>query len=212
MPSNLNKVASAARTATGHSGVLTVGDSGEADRISLGVNVTAVSGSTPTLDLTVEWLISDTPRSVGDATYDETGGGVEDEWTLASHGLQVGDAVQFTAVGTGATGYAVDTTYYVAEVPGVNTFTLAATLGGSAIEGTDDSVGTWTIADLYTYQASSAAPDDFAPSSSDTAFAQITAVGTALESFRTRSDAYRIVWTIGGTTPSFTFTVAEHAT
>ncbi len=84
--------------------------------------------------------------SLGNANYVETGGGVEDEWTLSSHGLTVGAKVQFTAVGTGATGYAGATDYWVAAVPDGNTFTLAATKGGTAIEGTGDSGGTWTIA------------------------------------------------------------------
>lgn len=84
--------------------------------------------------------------SLGNATYIETGSGVEDEWTLSTHGLVVGAKVQFSAVGTGATGYAVSTDYWVAEVPDANTFTLAAAKGGAAIEGTGDSSGIWTIA------------------------------------------------------------------
>lgn len=84
--------------------------------------------------------------AVGNCTYDETGGGVEDEWTKATHGLSVDDSVMFTAVGTGATGYAVDTRYFVVSTPDDDTFTLSATLGGSAIAGTGDSAGTWTLA------------------------------------------------------------------
>lgn len=83
--------------------------------------------------------------TIGAATYDETGGAAEDLWTLSSHGLAVGDPVRFTAVGTGATGYAVNTVYWVAAVPSANTFTISATEGGSAIEGTGDSSGTWTL-------------------------------------------------------------------
>ena len=90
-------------------------------------------------------ITSPAPTSIGACTYDEAGGGVDDEWTNTTHGLAVGDGVIFTAVGTGATGYAISTKYYVAAVPNANTFTLSATLGGSAIEGTDDSVGTWTL-------------------------------------------------------------------
>lgn len=86
--------------------------------------------------------------AIGDCTYDETGGGVEDEWTKVSHGLSIDDSVMFTAVGTGATGYAVDTRYFVVEVPDSDTFTLSATLRGSAIAGTGDSAGTWTLAQL----------------------------------------------------------------
>ena len=82
---------------------------------------------------------------LGDAAYTETGGVTEDMWTLAAHGLVVGDHCRFTAVGTGATGYAVDTDYWVAAVTNANVFTLSATNGGAAIEGTGDSAGTWTI-------------------------------------------------------------------
>lgn len=214
MPTTLAKIASTTHTATGNSGLLTVGSSpaGSADwdSVTLGINVTAASGTSPTLDITVQWLISDALNSLGNATYDETGGGVEDEWTLTSHGLQVNDRVEFTAVGTGATGYAVDTAYWVASVPNANTFTLAATQGGSAIEGTGDSGGTWTIAEKYFWAAHPTGADDFKPASSDSAFAQITAAGQVCETFRVRGDNYRLIYTLGGTTPSFTFTVSEH--
>ena len=67
---------------------------------------------------------------------------------FAAHGLAVQDHVRFTAVGTGATGYAVDTDYWVAAVTNANVFTLSATNGGTAIAGTTDSTGTWTLAKL----------------------------------------------------------------
>jgi len=89
--------------------------------------------------------------SLGNATFDVTGGGVEDEWTLAGHGLQVGDRVQFSAVGTGAEPYAVSTDYWVVAVPDANTFQLSASKeharAGTVLEGTgSDSAGVWTIA------------------------------------------------------------------
>ncbi|MFH2073205.1 MAG: hypothetical protein ABIJ75_10190 [Actinomycetota bacterium] len=86
-----------------------------------------------------------TGTSLGAAVYTETGGVTEDMWTLAAHGLVAGDHVRFTAVGTGATGYAVDTDYWVAAVTNANVFTLSATNGGTAIEGTGNSAGTWTL-------------------------------------------------------------------
>lgn len=212
MPTTLNKVASAARTVDGNSGLLLTGPAGATggdwESMTLGVHVTAVG--TVTLDLAVEWLISDALTSLGNATYDETGGAEEDLWTLASHGLQVNDQVEFSAVGTGATGYAVSTLYHVAAVDSVNTFRLSQTRGGSVIEGTDDSGGTWTLAERYAYASHPAGADDFKPASSDTAFAQITGVGTVCETFRVRGDAYRIVWTIGGASPSATFSISEH--
>ena len=94
------------------------------------------------------YQLDTTPTTLGAAAYTETGGVTEDMWTLAAHGLAVKDHVRFTAVGTGATGYAVDTDYWVAAVTNVNVFTLSATNGGTAIAGTTDSTGTWTLAKL----------------------------------------------------------------
>lgn len=83
---------------------------------------------------------SQAPVLVGDATFAGTG----DIWTFAAHGLVDDDRVRFSAVGTGAVGYAVDTDYYVIT-SATNTFQLSATEGGAAIVGTGDSVGTWTL-------------------------------------------------------------------
>ena len=83
--------------------------------------------------------------AIGTATYDEAGGALDDLWTTsAAHGKAVGDQVVFTVAGTGATGYAINTTYYVAAVPAATTLTLSATSGGAAIAGTGDGTG-WTI-------------------------------------------------------------------
>ncbi len=80
------------------------------------------------------------------ATFDVTGGATEDLWTSTSHGLVVGDEVQFTAVGTGAEGYAVDTPYWVVQQADANTFELSATKGGATLAGTgSNSSGTWTV-------------------------------------------------------------------
>jgi hypothetical protein len=81
-------------------------------------------------------------------TFDEAGGAADDLWTATggAHGLVGGDEVEFTAVGTGAGGYAIDTNYWiVSPVQAATTFRLAATKGGTAIEGTGDSAGTWTL-------------------------------------------------------------------
>lgn len=104
--------ASAARTTTGSSGGQTIIDPRPAGlhTLALGVNVTAVSGTTPSMTLTVEWSVD---------------GGV-----------------------TFLKGDPVDT------------------------------------------------------------FTAITAVGTAVKSFTPKGNAYRVTWTITGTTPSFTFDVA----
>lgn len=58
--------ASAARTTTGNSGALDVDD----NVLSLIVDVTAVSGTTPTLDVTVEWSNDGTNFAAADGTAD----------------------------------------------------------------------------------------------------------------------------------------------
>jgi len=44
------------------------------------------------------------------------------------------------------------------------------------------------------------------------AFTQITATGAVTKQFATKAEWFRVVWTIGGTTPSFTFTLDTHYT
>lgn len=65
--------------------------------------------------------------------------------TLASHGLAIGDAVQFTTTGALPTGMIVSTTYYVIAT-GFTTgaFEIAATQGGTAINTTGSQSGTHT--------------------------------------------------------------------
>lgn len=65
-------VASAARTTTGNSGsvdtprVLSQGQLTPADALVLQVDVTAASGTSPTMDLTVEWSFDGTTFAKGD--------------------------------------------------------------------------------------------------------------------------------------------------
>jgi hypothetical protein len=105
-------VTSAARTATGNSPAIALGDRGSTLHTIL--DVTAVSGTTPSMTLTVEW----------------------------SH-----DGVNF-----------------------------------AALEGTPDG------------------------------FTAVTAVGRKAKSLPVRGPFYRFVWTITGTTPSFTFAVSTYVT
>lgn len=102
---------STARTATGNGQAIV--DSDRGDTLSLVVNVTAASGTTPTLDLAVQW----------------------------------------------------------------------------SVDGT-----TW------------------APAETPDAFTQITTTGAKVKTFTVKAPSYRVVWTIGGTTPSFTFTVHGYMT
>lgn len=84
--------------------------------------------------------------TIGNATFE-----ADDElWTLSTHGLQTGDEIQFSAVGTGATGTGcvVDTPYWVIRST-ANAFYLASSLdnalAGTYLTGTADSAGTWTV-------------------------------------------------------------------
>ena len=44
------------------------------------------------------------------------------------------------------------------------------------------------------------------------AFTALTATAKVCKQFRVKSNVYRIVWTISGTTPSFTFSAREYTT
>jgi len=77
-----------------------------------------------------------------------TGANSGDLWTLSAHGLVTGDEVQFTAVGTGGTGFSVDTPYWVIRAAS-GTFQVASSLAlaiaGTATTMSADTVGTWTL-------------------------------------------------------------------
>ena len=63
-------------------------------------------------------------------------------WT--GHGLIAGDPVRFATTGALPTGLTADTTYYVADSPGANSFSVAATAGGAAVTTTGTQSGTHT--------------------------------------------------------------------
>lgn len=68
--------------------------------------------------------------------------------TLTAHGYAVGDAVQLTTTGALPTGLVAATTYYVKTVLTADTFTLAATSGGTVIATTGTQSGVHTITDV----------------------------------------------------------------
>jgi len=65
--------------------------------------------------------------------------------TAVAHGLVVGDRVRLASTGALPTGLAVTTDYYVVSVPSSTTFTLAATVGGTAITTSGTQSGTHTL-------------------------------------------------------------------
>ncbi len=65
--------------------------------------------------------------------------------TWTSHGLVAGEAVSFSTTGALPTGLVAATTYYVKTVLDANTFTLAATSGGTVIATTGTQSGVHTI-------------------------------------------------------------------
>lgn len=50
---------------------------------------------------------------------------------------------------------------------------------------------------------------NWCPAATADAFAEMTAASNVVKPFTVKGSSYRIKWTIGGTTPSFTFTVTE---
>ena len=85
----------------------------------------------------------------GNWSYDHTGGSIngtptEKFWTTSiNHNLQVNDPIIFTNVVSGATGYIINTIYYVKEVKSKTTLTLSDSIGGTIVDGISDSSGTW---------------------------------------------------------------------
>lgn len=66
--------------------------------------------------------------------------------TLSSHGLLLGDVVQFTTSGLLPTGIVVSTSYYViSQGLTANTFEISATVGGAAINTSGSQSGTHTL-------------------------------------------------------------------
>ncbi len=72
--------------------------------------------------------------------------------TWTAHGLAVNDQVKFTTTGALPTGLTAGTTYFVKTVASVDTFTVSATAGGSAIttSGTQSGVHTGTTVPVGT--------------------------------------------------------------
>jgi hypothetical protein len=64
--------------------------------------------------------------------------------TWTGHGLSVGDAISFSTTGALPTGITAGTTYYVKTVIDANSFSIAATSGGSAIATTGTQSGVHT--------------------------------------------------------------------
>jgi hypothetical protein len=51
----------------------------------------------------------------------------------------------------------------------------------------------------------------FAAADPADSFAQVIAAGNKIESYTIKAPFYRVVWAVGGTSPSFTFSVSEYA-
>jgi microcystin-dependent protein len=66
-------------------------------------------------------------------------------FTLAAHGLVIGDRVYLTTTGALPTGLSANTIYYVVSTPTTDTFTLSATEGGSAINTSGTQSGTHSV-------------------------------------------------------------------
>ena len=82
-----------------------------------------------------------TGTSLGTVTF----ANATDTWTLAAHGLVVGDLVHLNNSGGGLpSGYAPVIPYFVIEVT-TDTFKLSLTRGGAVVDGTTNGTGTHTV-------------------------------------------------------------------
>jgi len=63
-------------------------------------------------------------------------------FTATAHGLSVNDEIVLETDGALPTGLAINTTYYIVSVPTVDTFTISATKGGTAIDTSGSQSGT----------------------------------------------------------------------
>ena len=83
-------------------------------------------------------------EDVAPATGTFTANDATDVITATGHGLEDGEAVEFTTTGTLPAGLSTDVSYYVRDVA-VNSFKVAATEGGVAVDITDTGSGTHTF-------------------------------------------------------------------
>lgn len=86
----------------------------------------------PYTDLAIVWRLHDEKLFTAD--------NVTDYLTSAAHGFENGDIVQLRAVDTLPAGLSALTNYYVIN-SNVNSFQISLTLGGAAIDFTDDGAG-----------------------------------------------------------------------
>lgn len=109
------------------------------------VGGTTIAEATTIDNIRASYLLKDyTPATV---TVTIAAPGV---FTLNSHGLAVNDSVMFTTTGALPTGLTASTVYYVTSTNyTANTFTVAATVGGTAITTTGTQSGTHT---MHSYQ------------------------------------------------------------
>ncbi len=82
---------------------------------------------------------------VGDFTTDF---GTDDKLDLVTHGFANGDIVHVASAGTIPAGLLVSTKYFVINQT-ANDFELSLTLGGSAVDITDDGTGTHSVYDMF---------------------------------------------------------------
>lgn len=95
----------------------------------------------------------DTTGILGDATFDQTGGGSDHLWTSVGHGLVNDDAIAFYEGSTNPTEFTasapISTIYYVGDAT-TDTFRLytdTAANSGTLVTGSADSDGTWRWTD-----------------------------------------------------------------
>jgi hypothetical protein len=121
---------------------------------------TTITEATTTDNIRASYLLTDGVGSLGTATatvsYSTT-----NILSLTGHGLNVGDAVQFTTTTTLPTGLAAGTTYYViATNLGANQFSVSTSFNGSITSITAAGSGTHTVHSASSKIAATLAVDD----------------------------------------------------
>lgn len=94
------------------------------------------------------WALGSDQSAVSVTVDDAT-----DVFTRSAHGLVIGAVLRFSSTLTLPAPLVVNTDYYVESIPSSSTFTIAATLGGSAINITTPGTGTISYIATITIQA-----------------------------------------------------------
>jgi len=140
---------------------------------------TTIAEATTVDNIRASYLLTDAVGTLGTATATITYSATN-ILALNNHGLNAGDAVQFSTSGTLPTGLSAGTTYYVISTNlGANQFSLSTSLGGGILSITAAGSGTHTIHSASRLNAAGLAIDDEGKSSTSHNLYLVNAVTAA---------------------------------